>query len=589
MKTFRQFGNFLQARPHSVLIAVLGVLHLTLLTGVDTAVGPMCWLVDVGLFIIWQPFIQTGRRLDASALLLLVLALAGGAWLFGWWLLILWVILLTALLGGRLFMLGHRRTRLGHLLAFAYLICALLIFLLPKIVPGAAANGPSLDQPFLWVSPLLFLAMIPMAQPRETRLPEASITDLFHSFFIFLLISVLVLGSLAFMQVRQSSHIEAVFNTLVTMAAMLLLIAWAWSPRRGFGGVGLLASRYLLAAGLPFETWLKGLMACAKKEPDPERFLRLLARRLLEQPWVSGCGWSSAPGANAGEGFVGEVSPFRHDFECPPLRLTLYGRRKPSPALVWHFNLLSQLTTEYYLTKQRARELQQMSYLRAMHETGARLTHDVKNLLQSLNNLCFMPLLPGARDEAAMIRMMQRQLPLIAQRLQETLAQLQVPRIASGEAARDGESVSAERWWDGLQERYASNGIEFAPTPFAEDARLPLRLFDSVADNLLQNALAKRREDAGLRVSCSLSADGDLLRVCDDGRPVREEVVAALFGGPVDSERGFGVGLYHAARQAEGCGYELRLANNAAGRVCFELKRQGSGDGRCGFAGRPTC
>ena len=78
MKTFRQFGNFLQARPHSVLIAVLGVLHLTMLTGVDTAVGPMCWLVDVGLFIIWQPFIQTGRRIDASALLLLVLALAVG-------------------------------------------------------------------------------------------------------------------------------------------------------------------------------------------------------------------------------------------------------------------------------------------------------------------------------------------------------------------------------------------------------------------------------------------------------------------------------------------------------------------------------
>ena len=122
--------------------------------------GLMCWLVNVGLFILWQPFIQAERRLDASSLLLFVLLLAGGAWLFGWWLLILWVTALASLLGGRVMLLGHRPTRIYYLLAFAYLLVALLVWLVPKVVPDAAAIGPSLDRPFAWLAPLIFFVML---------------------------------------------------------------------------------------------------------------------------------------------------------------------------------------------------------------------------------------------------------------------------------------------------------------------------------------------------------------------------------------------------------------------------------------------
>ena len=47
-----------------------------------------------------------------------------------------------------------------------------------------------------------------------------------------------MLGSLAFMLLRQSVYIDAVFRTLVSIAAVLLLMAWAWNPRPGFSGVG---------------------------------------------------------------------------------------------------------------------------------------------------------------------------------------------------------------------------------------------------------------------------------------------------------------------------------------------------------------
>jgi sensor histidine kinase regulating citrate/malate metabolism len=64
------------------------------------------------------------------------------------------------------------------------------------------------------------------------------------------------------------------------------------------------------------------------------------------------------------------------------------------------------------------------------------------------------------------------------------------------------------------------------------------------------------------------------LRVCDTGNAVGDEVVDDLLRTPVASVSGFGIGLYHAARQAECCGHELRLVSNRCGRVCFELRRR---------------
>ena len=368
------FGRLLRERQRWVLIAMLVVLHLTLLAGTGTTVSLMCWLVDVGLFLFWQPFVHAERKLDSTALALVVLVLAGGAWLYGGWLLILWVTVLTSLLGGRVLLLGHRPTRLFYLLAFAYLLCALLLWLVPRVVPNAGLSGPSLDQLFAWTAPVILVAMLVMPRPLEIRLPSDGMVDFFSSLFIFLLISVLVLGSLAFMILRQSPYIEAVFKTMFSMAGMLLLIAWAWNPRPGFSGVSVLLSRYLLSIGLPFETWLQRLMECAERESDPDQFLSRAFAGMLELPWVVGGAWFPAAGAQSGSGRFGLVSRFSQDFPNQPLVLTLYTRHKLSPALIWHFKMLSRLTNEYYVTKQRARELQQMGYLRAVHETGARLT-----------------------------------------------------------------------------------------------------------------------------------------------------------------------------------------------------------------------
>ena len=48
---------------------------------------------------------------------------------------------------------------------------------------------------------------------------------------------------------------------------------------------------------------------------------------------------------------------------------------------------------------------------------------------------------------------------------------------------------------------------------------------------------------------------------------------------PVSSRTGLGVGLYHAAKQAAGLGYQLTLVANEPGIVCFALARQDGGAG----------
>ena len=579
MSVLWRFGSFLRERQRWVLVALLVVLHLTLLAGAETTVGLMCWIVDVGFFILWQPFIQSERKLGAGTLCLIAAVLAIGAWLFSWWFLILWVVVLASLLGGRVMMLGHWPTRVFYLAAFAYLLAALLVWLMPKVVPDPALIGPSLETPFALGAPFLFLIMLLIPSPREIRLPSRGMVDFFYSLFILLLISVVMLGSLAFMLLSRSLYIEAVFKTLVSMAAMLLLVAWAWNPRPGFSGIGVFLSRYLLTIGLPFETWLQRLMDCAASESDPEAFLAQAFEGMAELPWISGGTWSPATGARAGAGRFGQESSFRHDFPGQPLVFALFTKHKLSPALVWHFHLLLQLTNEYYAAKQRARELQQMSYLRAVHETGARLTHDVKNLLQSLNNLCYVAQSTDRADDIGCERLnqlLQRQLPLITQRLHQTLEKLQQPQAPQG-AAGEGE-LSAAAWWESLQQRYAHSAVDFSRVDFTHDASVPAALFDSVADNLLQNALLKRQKETGLVIRVTLAPDASRLTVSDTGSPVVNAIAAELFSAPVPSEDGLGIGLYHAARQAEAYGYSLALAGNTGGVVCFELLRADARD-----------
>src|SRR6202008_5002023 len=109
--------------------------------------------------------------------------------------------------------------------------------------------------------------------------------------------------------------------------------------------------------------------------------------------------------------------------------------------LHWHLQLLGQLLGEFDAAKLREQKLREASYLQAVHETGARLTHDVKNLLQSLNVLCSV----AAEDDTPQLQaLVRRQLPAITQRLSATLEKLEHPGNEEAQQASLGD------WWDAL-------------------------------------------------------------------------------------------------------------------------------------------
>ena len=131
-------------------------------------------------------------------------------------------------------------------------------------------------------------------------------------------------------------------------------------------------------------------------------------------------------------------------------------------------------------------------------------------------------------------------------------------------------------WWEALARQYQGQNVEFTAAGLEPEMQVPKTLFDSVADNLLQNAIAKRAAGAKLQIRVSiLCGKGLELRVHDSGHAVPAEMANDLLRAPVRSATGLGIGLYQAARLAEKSGYALALTENRDGAVCFALRRAG--------------
>ncbi|MBI4988895.1 MAG: sensor histidine kinase [Rhodocyclales bacterium] len=561
--TTSTFAHLTHSQRRWVLLGLLGLLHLLLLQGIASGVGRTLLVVHIGLFILWQPFVRAEHRLSGLQLAVIAVLVAAAAYSASGWMMILWVMALAGIIGGKVFFFSGRWSKVFYLLVLTYLISMLLVVLVPQVLPG----------PFVLPGEYLFLAkyVLPALLPVMALLPvepeaegEAEVVDFVYSAFIFLLLAVLVLGSISAMLLTRQGYIESLIATIVVITAILLLMAWAWNPRLGFAGLGMFFSRYLLSLGLPFERWLHELADTMQREDQPEKFLAQSLEGMTRLPWVNGCEWR-AEGSESGSGRrEGQRSEFQHGL----LTLAIFTQQPLSPALTWHFDLLAQLLGEFYEAKLRAQELQQLSYVKAIHQTGARLTHDVKNLLQSLNALCLAASSEGETLSPQYQALLRRQLPVIAQRLQQTLGKLRRPELEGAQF------VPAGPWWAGLQARYAQAGVSFSPERIESEQTIPVTLFSSAAENLLENALAKRQETPALQIRVAFSLkEGPVLTVSDDGPAIPAEVMESLFRAPVVSRVGLGIGLYQAARHAEFYGYELKVVSNETGRVCFELSQ----------------
>ncbi|HZN85556.1 MAG TPA: ATP-binding protein [Burkholderiales bacterium] len=544
-----------------VVVAMLALLHVAVFRGVADPWARALLLAHLGLLLLWQPFLRAEQRVSLIQGVILALVASAVMLHLDWWFLAFWVVVLAGLVGGKVYQQHARWQRRCYLVVLAYLLALLAVAILPEIAPHREIDAETRAYAE-YLLPLAFalIALFP-AEPEPADTPH--IIDFFYSVFLMLLLVVVILGSFTFMSVRRTPYLEALTTTIFLTAGAVLLIALAWNPRSG-GGLGVFFARYLFSIGLPVEKWLHFLAELSQVEARPERFLAEAAAALARLPSVAGLRWRA--GEAGGE--QGSPTPHTVEYASRELALTIFSRYRLAPALHWHLHLLGQLLGEFYLAKLREEKLHQASYVQAVHETGARMTHDIKNLLQSLSVLCSV----ATRDDgnsAEAQALLRRQLPLMERRLAETLAKFQRP--LAGEIY-----VAANLWWDALMRQYRGEGVEFEPAVVPTTAQLPRSLFDSVADNLIRNALAKRTADSAVRVTVRLDGgDRVALRVRDSGAAIPAELSAQLLRAPMNSQSGLGIGLYQAARQAETLGYRLELETNRDGEVCFALA-QGS-------------
>ena len=545
--------------PGRWLALMLLALHAAVVLDAEPAVMRAFLLAHYGLFLLWQPVVRSESRIEPRLALPVfamaaLLVLLDSTWVMG-----LWLAILAGLMGAVGTSQNERMPRLAYLLALAYVLALLLAWVLPQ-----SLDATSLPDELKWavrygvpILPLIILFL-----PATRQKTASSTLDFVYGLMLSLLIMVMALGVFAVVAVAKVSYAWALVQTLLGMAALLLALSLLWNPRAGFAGLGQVTSRYLLSVGLPFEGWAQRLATLAERERDPESFVRDGLADLHELTWIRGGRWQAA----RGEGTFGEPAEHSVSHVFHGLSLTWQSPRPLTPALALHVRLLSQLLGFFYAAKVREQTLREQAYSQAIHDTGARLTHDVKNILQSMKTLIAAADTSTPEDGERLQALMKRQLPQLAARLSQTVDKLRQP------AEMDAASVAAKTWWKALQTRYEHDDIQFFADA-VDDTPLPQDLFDSVIDNLLTNALRKRQHEPAVAIEVRLSLSPLVsLTITDSGAPAPEHVARNLFLSPVASDSGLGVGLYQAARQAARSGFRLELPDNQAGRVTFRLQ-----------------
>ncbi len=543
---------------HQVLALMLMVMHVAVWWDFAEPVSRSLMLAHLGLFLLWQPMWSRDRRLGIPGTLIFILVtISFIAWL-NWGLMAFWLLILTGFLGGRVIV--GTRDRYAYLLSLVFVVSEILIGCIPPMFDVRTLSG-EFQEIFRYgmLAVPLVLLFIP---PQERTGTSVRPVDFLYGLTTSLLTIVLGLGSLISMYATGAAYAEALIQTILVIAFFLLAISMLWSPLAGFAGIGQLWERYLLSIGTPFEDWLAELAGLVRQKQSPQAFMDSAISLLSGLSWIAGAEWRTGERS----GSAGRQSKFAFRHESAGTAFIVYTQRPMGVALQLHCKLLLSLITHFRLAKEREQEIAKSAQLQAIHETGARVTHDIKNLLQSLHGLTAMVENVDEKRQAELQKTLRRQLPHLTNRLQLALDKLQAP---------EDNTISwrkLDAWWSDLKARNAGGDIEFE-SDIKTSSPIPVDLFDSVVDNLLENARAKRHSEPGIDIIVRLDADDGhiALSVADTGSGINTEVASTIFKAPVNSRSGLGIGLYQAAVQAEQLGYRLELKENGDSGVRFEL------------------
>jgi signal transduction histidine kinase len=557
-----KFYRYMLGDSDRLMALLLLSLHAFLIWGESSHLHSALLLCHFGLFLLWQPLLRQTNKLLWPAACIIFFAAATAIYFFSWWVLAFWLAGLFALIGGRALSTESGRSRLPYILAATYLLAILLLWVVPKLLK-ANADLAAAEYLLIYLLPLLPLTIL-FLSAKTKRAAQTPNIDFFYTVLIFLMISIIVLGSFAIGVIWQFHYIKLLIVVVLSLASTLVALSWLWNPSTLFSGIELLMSRYLVTLGLPFEQWIRQISTLADNETNADIFLQGGIVKLTELNWVSGVMWRVQQTTHQ----VGELTPFISKFSFHQLNLCIYSRWQLSPAMYLHVQLLTQILGEFYYAKYREEMLSQNTYIQTLYETGSRLTHDIKNILQSLQMLSSAAeQTDDASDEARLIALVKKQLPRLSLRLAATLQKLELPKMEKIQQAK------VATWWKNFKTLNAHPQVQFETPLLLPKADIDPEVLDSILDNLLQNALQKAKLKATTQIKVALLASEDFcIEVSDSGEAMPTLVADRLFKTHINSANGLGVGLYHAAQQAAQSGYHLTLEDNRHGEVRFRLE-----------------
>ena len=532
----------------------------------------LIWLVDesqlkfalslilYGLFLLWQPLWSKEAKVDKRPVVFIAVFFTSITFFFTNESLVFFGLILSGLIGSRL--LSQNSFRSFDLLALSIIILEMVVGLVPDTF--RQIELPALFADYMQTIILIPILLFYFAPNPDHRKPQRSQVDLMHGLLTATLIFIVLLGGIVINLLYGVDYIDGLLLTVFIVATLTIGISWFWNPGVGYSGIGVLWNRYAMTIGGPFETWINTLTTLIE-EPylSPAEYLEAACDHLVENDWLNAIEWSLKNQKIQAGNMAG--TRLEHQL-ADDVTVVLYFKSNPGAALEQHTILLIRMAYQFYLAKLNQEKMRAQEHFATIHHTGARLTHDIKNILQSIK--ASLSILDRDSDTTESEHLLQANLNQIGKRLESTLNKLKAPALNTQIVL-----VDCKHWLERTRKQYRSNKRLQFHSDIENNINLPIDLFDSVIENLLNNAL-KKPSAKQIDVRLMSSENVVVLSVCDNGDAIEAGIEENLFTQPVSSGTGMGIGLYQAAIMALAFNYELELSQNEPGRVCFNLFQQ---------------
>jgi len=540
-----------------ILATILLLLHALIWVVDDPLLKFSLTFILYGLFLLWQPLWSKQARVRQGPVIVVALVFVLLAYRFPNESLVFFALILSGLIGSRL--LSQTAYRSFDLLALLIITLEMSVGLVPDTFEQIRL--PALFGEYMQTVILVPVLLFYFAPNPDHQKQGRSQVDLMHGLLAATLLFIVLLGGIVINLLYGVDYIDGLLLTVFIVATLTIGISWFWNPGVGYSGIGVLWNRYAMTIGGPFETWINTLTTLIEERYlTPADYLEAACEHLVDNDWLNSIEWRFETFKIA----VGERIGTRLEHHLDDrITVVLYFKADPGTALEQHTILLIRMAYQFYLAKLNQEKMRAQEHFATIHHTGARLTHDVKNILQSIKTS--LDIIDMEQDTPRAQKLLQSNLRQIGQRLQSTLEKLRAPRLNTQVSL-----VDCEKWMQRIRKQHNANPRMFFDSDIGNNLVIPVDLFDSVAENLINNAQKKASvKRVELRLLCS--ADIVLLSVCDDGDAISAEIESSLFTRPVSSGSGMGIGLYQSAIMAHAFNYELELSQNEPGRVCFNL------------------